>query len=359
MTWDEARSQFPVFERVAYLNAGSMGPLARATVAAIAAQQRDELESGRGGPPFYEGLMQVRQTARARLAGLLGVEPARVALTSSTTDGCNIVLSGLGLGPADEIVTTDVEHFGLIGPLHASRARVRVAEIFHHPADEALERILAAVTPRTRLLALSHVAWTTGNALPILELKRETGLPILVDGAQAAGATEVEASPFDFYTVSAQKWPCGPDGTGALFVAEPDGLRVSLPSYFSQAGYSADGSFEPRVGADRFDSGWIPPAALTGLMVALDGAPPGQFERAREMTARCRGELTDRFELVTAPDQATLVSFRADGDPAALAAQAFERGVVIRDLPGTRLLRASCGYWTSDDDIERLVAALV
>ncbi len=62
--------------------------------------------------------------------------------------------------------------------------------------------------------------------------------------------------------------------------------------------------------------------------------------------------------MVTEPNQSTLVSFRPDGDAAELAARAYERGVVIRDLPGTGLLRASCGYWTSDGDLERLLEAL-
>ena len=76
------------------------------------------------------------------------------------------------------------------------------------------------------------------------------------------------------------------------------------------------------------------------------------------MTARCRDLLAERFDVVTAAAQATLVSFRSPEDPAATAQRAFEQGVVVRDLPGTGLVRASCGYWTSDDDLERLLRAL-
>jgi L-cysteine/cystine lyase len=358
LTSEEARAVFPVLERVAYLNAGTNGPLARATHEAMVGELRRALDEGRGGPPYYERFGELRAAARERLAGLIGVPAAQVALTTSTTTGCNIVLGGLELGPDDEVVTTDAEHFGLIGPLGASGARVRVARVTDRPAAEAFGTIAAEVTPRTRLLALSHVAWTTGNVLPIRELREETGLPVLVDGAQSGGAIEVDASPYDFYTVSGQKWPCGPDGTGALYVADPERLRIAAPSHFSQSSYEPDGSYTPRDGAERFDSTGLTLPALAGLVAAIDGAPPWRFQRAAEVAARCRQRLGENFTVVTAPGQATLVTFEAPGDPAEAARRAFERGVTIRYLPRTAWLRVSCGYWTNEDDIERLVGAV-
>jgi len=237
-----------VLDRLAYLNAGTTGPLARRTHAAMRERLRADVEGGRGGPPYFEEMLRARRDVRAALAATIAVPPELLALTSSTTEGCNIVLAGLGLGPEDEVVTTDVEHFGLIGPLHASGARVRVAPVGTGPPEQALEAILGAVTPRTRLIAVSHVAWTSGNSLLPDELKRRSGLPVLVDGAQSVGAIEVDASPFDFYTVSGQKWLCGPDPAGALYVADPAGLRVARPSYFSQARYEPTGAFEPAEG---------------------------------------------------------------------------------------------------------------
>jgi L-cysteine/cystine lyase len=358
MTLEEARAEFPVLERFAYLNAGSVGPLARSAADAVDAWGRRELEQGRASLAYFTDMLAVRERVRARLAALVGVEPNRVALTSSTTDACNIVLAGLDLRPGDEVVTTDVEHFGLTGPVHESGARVRVAAVRDRAAGDAAAAILAEVTPRTRLLALSHVAWTTGHVLPVEALRRETGLPMLVDGAQSVGAIPVDAATFDYYTVSGQKWLCGPVPTGALVVAEPEALRVALPTYLSQAGYEPDGRFVPRDGAARFDSGWIPPGYLEGLVAAIDAAPDWRYVRGREVAARCRELLAERVEVVTEPDQATLVSFRPDGEASEVAARLFERGVIARDLPGTGWIRVSCGYWTSDEDLERLLAGL-
>ncbi|HEY4621653.1 MAG TPA: aminotransferase class V-fold PLP-dependent enzyme, partial [Gaiellaceae bacterium] len=143
MTFEEARAQFPVLERVAYLNAGSFGPLPRATIEAMHAEQARDLRYGRAGTAYIDRMFDLRTEVRERLAALVSTDPERVALTGSTTDGCNIVLAGLDLGPEDEVVTTTDEHFGLLGPLHASRARVVVT-----PPEP--DRILEAVTSHTR-----------------------------------------------------------------------------------------------------------------------------------------------------------------------------------------------------------------
>ena len=77
-----------------------------------------------------------------------------------------------------------------------------------------------------------------------------------------------------------------------------------------------------------------------------------------ETAARCRALLAERFEVVTSSGQSTLVSFRVEGDSAEMVRRLYERGVVVRDVPGTGWIRVSCGWWTNDDDLERLLAAL-
>ncbi len=198
MTFEEARAQFPVLERYAYLNAGTNGPLARATVDAIVEQVQRDLVEGRSNKQYFERMLELREVARRGFADVLGVEPVRIALVESTSRGCAVVLAGLGLTAEDEVITTDQEHFGLTGPLYATGARVVMVE-----ADE--DAIIAAVTPRTRLIATSHVLWTTGRRLDVHRVRRESGLPLLVDGAQSSGAIEVDVGELDFYTLSAHK----------------------------------------------------------------------------------------------------------------------------------------------------------
>jgi L-cysteine/cystine lyase len=224
------------------------------------------------------------------------------------------------------------------------------------PPKDALHVLLDEVTPRTRLFALSEICWMSGNRFPTAEL-RETGLPVLVDGAQSAGAIAVDASQLDFYAFSCQKWLCGPDGTGGLVVADPERLGIAAPSYLSQESYK-EIEFVARPGAARFDPGWTPPPSLAGLSAALDLAPTGRFERATEMAARCRALLAARFDIVTAPDQATLVSFRVEEDPAEVVERLYKHGVIVRDIPNLGWIRVSCGWWTSEEDLTRLVAAL-
>jgi L-cysteine/cystine lyase len=351
MTHEEARALFPVLERVAYLNAGTFGPLARPAADAMAEQARIDVERGRGGKPYYDEMFASRTRVRELVAALLGTTAEHVAVTSSTTDGCNIVLAGLDLGPEDEIVTTDAEHFGLAGPVFASGARTRVADAGTKHGEDLLEAIVAEVTPRTRLLAVSHVYWTTGAVLDVHALKERTRLPVLVDGAQSVGAIPVGVGALDFYTVSGQKWLCGPESTGALYVADIDALRVARPSYFAQESFEPGGRFVAKAGAQRFDPGWTSVAALKGLATALELAPDWRYERIAELAALTRESLDG---VVTAPGQAGLVTFAPDDDPEAVVARLLEQDVVVRNLPGTPWVRASTGWWNDESDVERL-----
>jgi len=351
MSFDEARAQFPVLERFAYLNAGTNGPLARATIEALVEQAQRDLAEGRSSKVYFERMLELREEARRGFAAVLNVDIERIALVDSTTRGCATVLAGFGLSSEDEVITTDQEHFGLTGPLYAAGARVVMVD-----ADE--DAILEAITPRTRLLATSQVLWTNGRRLDLHRLKRESGLAVLVDGAQSAGAIEVDVGELDFYTVSAQKWLCAPDPTGALYVRDPELVRVKSPSYFSQESYELSGAFVARDTSARFDAGWIGVPTLVGLVAALGTHPEWRYTRAAEMAARCRELLEPHVEVVTPPGHSTLVSFRPPSDPTELVTALHADGVIVRELPGRNLVRASCGWWTNEDDLQRLVAGL-
>lgn len=360
MTWADERARFPVLERHAYLNAGTFGPLSRETIAATDEVRRFEAEHGRAGRAYFDALLERRERIRALLAAELNVAAELVALTASTSQGVQIVVLGLGIGPGDEVLTTDAEHFGLAGPLAASRAALAIASVRGVHPDYLFEALVTRVTPRTRLIALSAVSWLDGTLFPWRELREATGVPILVDGAQSVGALPVDPSGADFYTVSGQKWLCGPDLTGALYVAEPAQLPPRILAYPGAESYDiAAGTWVAKDGARRFDPAFGAASSLAGFEAALLDLPEGRFDRAAGLAARCRELLLERgHDVVTPAGQGTLVSWRHPGDTALAAAGLYEQGVVIRELPGTGLLRASVGWWNDESDLERLVDGL-
>jgi L-cysteine/cystine lyase len=349
-----------VLERYAYLNAGTFGPLSRATLEAGSKLRAWEGEHGRAGRSHFDEMLERRERVRALIADQVQAPADNVALTDSTTQGVHIVLAGLGLGEGDEVVTTDAEHFGLTGPLIATGATLRIAKVRDAPAADIFDLIHAQVTPRTRLIATSAVSWIDGTIFPWHALRDATQVPVLVDGAQGAGAIEVDATGADFYTVSAQKWLCGPDSTGAVYVAEPEQLQPRLVAYPGADSYDISaGTWTPKDGARRFDPSFTPAASLAALEAALTDLPDGRYARAHELAQRCRELLlAEGHDVVTEPEQATLVSFRFDGDAEAASAALYERRVVVRSLPGTNLLRASVGWWNDGSDLERLVEGL-
>src|SRR4051812_8729813 len=222
------RAAFPVFERTAYLNAGTCGPLPAAAERAAVDAWRFATEEGRGGS-FYARLVPLAEQLRERYARVLNVAPTNVALTSGTSDGCGHVVAGMDLAPGDKIVTADDEHPGLTGPLIAAREQRGVA-IRAVPLAE----IPSAIGKNTKLVACSHVSWHSGAIAPVAEIvdaAKAVDAPVLLDGAQGIGAvpTDVQQLGVDFYAGSGQKWLCGPVGCGMLSIAPGWLERLKTP----------------------------------------------------------------------------------------------------------------------------------
>ncbi len=352
------RAQFPVFERLAYLNAGAVGPVARRAAAAAAEAIAAETAAGRGLRPAFERRLAAVAGLRAGYAQLLGCAEDEVAITHSTTDGVNTVLAGLDLAPGDEVLSTEEEHPGLLAPLAVAGARRRVA-VRLVPWEE----LAGAVGPRTRLVACSHVSWATGKVVDAAAL-RATGVPFLLDGAQGLGAVPVDVGRLgcDFYAAAGQKWLCGPDGSGVLFVAAarlPE-LAVSWPGYPSLEEPGRPLELILRPGAARYDAGF--PAgpmvdwALAALAVLGEAGWPWILERAATLAAGLAERLRERGIEVAPRGRSTLVSWAArDGDADAAVAALAAQGFAVRNLPAFGgLLRASVGAWNSEEELDRL-----
>jgi L-cysteine/cystine lyase len=214
---ESVRQDMPSVRASAYFNAGTFGPLPRAADDAMRAHMNASFERGR---TRLDDWFLLQEEARRAFARTLFAHVDAVALMHCTTDAINTVISGLTFDDGDEIVTTTDEHPGVTAPLEELARRHRIAV---HVVEPRAEAIVKAIGERTRLIAISHVLWTTGDVLPVAEIAaaaREYGALVLVDGAQAVGAIDVDPENLgaDFYAASGQKWLCGPSGTGALWI---------------------------------------------------------------------------------------------------------------------------------------------
>jgi selenocysteine lyase/cysteine desulfurase len=348
------RSQFPVLETKAYLNAGTEGPLPRQAAAAVRERIAAELEGGRCGMDYMKSVRELAGELRQSYARVLGADPADVALTGSTTDGVNTILSGLDLREGDEIVTSDEEHPGLLAPLgRLKRKQISVRVV-------PFAAIADAVGQSTRLVAVSHVSWVSGQVVDCAAL-RATGIPFLLDGAQGIGAVpvDVDALGCAFYAGSGQKWLCGPEGSGALYVRRDqlDQLTAPWPGYMSVADPMQALDSPPAPDAARLDHGFPPGMRSAWALASLGVLEAAGWEWVHARAAALAAGLADRLVadgLAVGPrGRSTLVSWSAadaDAEVDRLAAEGF----VVRSIPTHGLVRASVGAWSSEDELARL-----
>jgi selenocysteine lyase/cysteine desulfurase len=352
------RAQFPVLKQLAYLNAGTDGPLPAAAVSAAADELARAAQEGRTRAHF-ERRAELSGRLRESYAAALGCEQSELALTSCTSEGIALLIGGLELGPGDEILSSDEEHPGLLGALAGARD-VRGVTVRMAP----LADIADAVDPRaTRLVACSHVGWMSGRIAP--EGLADLDVPVLLDGAQGVGAIDVDVRALgcDAYAGAGQKWMCGPDGTGMLYLSADmrERLSVERRGYANLADPDAGLDARPHTDARALDAMSLSAEALACALAAArvlqDAGRQAVHERARALAARLVALLGERGRAVAPRGDTTLVSFQSP-DPEREREHLLERGVIVRNIPGTPWLRASVGAWNDEDDLDRLLAAL-
>lgn len=352
------RRQFPVLHRYAYLNAGTDGPLPAAATAAAAATMERASEQGRAKAHF-ELRTSLSESVREGYAKVLCCKPSELALTTCTSEGVSLIVDGLDLKAGDEILTSDEEHPGLLGALAAARecsgVSVRVAPF---------AQIDEAVRQRTALIACSHVSWMTGRIAP--EGLSKVDVPVLLDGAQGVGAVrcEVGALRCAAYAGPGQKWLCGPDGIGMLYVS-PDLLeRIDVKRRGYPNMVDPDAGLNARLHEDarRLDTLALSAETLACALAAWQTLDEFGWEAIYERGASLAQQLVEGLQQigreVVSRGASTLVSFSTkDGEQER--ASLLEKGVVIRDIPGRGWLRASVGAWNDERDLRRLLDALI
>ncbi len=377
---DMIRAAMPAVQKSVYLNSGSVGPVSTITHEAVVQSNTEQLQEGRASIPGFLSFMESQSGLRQAFADLAGAEAEEIALTHHTTDGMNIIVHGLSWQPGDEIITTNCEHPGGLLPLYLLRQRygvtVKVVDLLSEGLS-VLDRLAAAITPRTRLLALSHVLWNTGECLPLADiaaLAHQHNALLLVDGAQAAGVVPLDVSQMgvDFYAMPGQKWLCGPEGIGALYIRREhlsivDPTFVGFLSMDFHARHDWTGYFMPQPDARRYEVGTVNRPAIKGMvanMAWLRETVGWEWihERIAEMNRYAYHRLTETpgvSVISPAVPQTSLIFFNLDGyDPPRVMLKLAEDEIILRYISEPYALRISTGFFNTEADIDRLIAAL-
>ena len=207
------RAQLPAVQTTGYFNTGSNGPIPIVAFEAADAIARRELLQGRIVPGTYVENRERNRRFAAMAATIFGADADEIALTHSATEGLGTALMGMTWSPGDEIITTFQEHPGLMLPIALLARRFGVVTRYADIGDGAsgvVEALACRITSRTRVIAVSHVLWSTGAVLPLREisaLARQHELMVVIDGAQSAGQVPVDlhAMGIDAYAMAGQK----------------------------------------------------------------------------------------------------------------------------------------------------------
>ena len=373
------RSALPVTARYVYMNAGTNGPIPLSAHQAMADWAERDLREGRILLSALPTMQAAWQTTRAAVADLIGCDADEVALTHSTTEGINFALMGMNWRAGDEIVTSSTEHAGGLYPVYQIHQRygvaIRMTEIGVTGVDP-VAALKAALSPRTRAVVLSHVSWSTGVTLPLrelIDLTHAVGALFICDAAQSCGMipSNVRDLDVDVYALSGQKWLCGPDGTGALYVRR-DHLDVIQPpflGYFTIARGASDltGAYTLVESGVRYEAITLNPAHAVGLTeslrwLAVDVGWPWAFARVARLARLCHDQLAAVSGVtVLTPRElmAGLVHFTVAGVSASeVAKRLAASNILVRRIPDNDVVRASIGFYNTEEEIQRLAALL-
>ena len=376
------REQIPVCRNMTYMNTGWSGPSPRSVVRAIKDRLDLEMEQGPTTPDVYQSGRQIQADAREAVAGLLNASIEEISLTENTTQGLNMVINGLPWSACDEIVTFNLEHSSVLVPSryqeHRHGAVVKVVDL---ASDESWDAILAKVeeafTPRTRLVFLSHIEYSTGLRMPVKELRdltRDRGALLLLDGAQTPGHIDLDMKDLDcdFYSIPAQKWLLGPDGAGALYIRK-DLIPSVAPVHVSSRAAHASGNphqFEPNTDTiDKLQLSSSSYALRAGMLEAIrfvqDIGLKEIEERDLDLATAFKSALQEipGVTVLTPMERGRscgLVSFNVAGiEPKAAVERLWvDHHIVCRPVSFPSCIRVSLHFFNTEEEVEGLVSAV-
>jgi selenocysteine lyase/cysteine desulfurase len=266
--WWKVRSQFNILDGMTFMNNGTEGPVPRAVLEANEQFFREIAEN-----PSDNYRREEVDAVRAVVAKFVNADAGEIALTRSTTEGMNIFTHGLDWKAGDEVVYCDHEHGGGIGPYTTLAKRIGIKPVvFNIPSppssvDQIVGLYEKAITPRTRVIMVSHMTYVTGLVTPVKELAdlaHRRGLLISVDGAHPLGMIDLDlqAINVDHYAAAGQKWMMCGTGTGVCYIKRSVQDRI-----WPLMGPPGD----PKVGAKKYEAfGQRDVPSVLGMTAAVE-----------------------------------------------------------------------------------------
>jgi L-cysteine/cystine lyase len=376
---DQHRQHFPYVDRYTYFNYGGQGLLPQKAIDAL----QDSQTALQAMAPFctaaHAWMAQETETLRSLIAAELGAPAHTISLTEDTTVGCNIALWGIDWQPGDRVLMSDCEHQGIIATLEELRHRFGI-EIDICPLrttlgqDDPAAVIAAALTPKTRMLVISHVLWNTGQVLPlesIVAVCRSANVWVMVDAAQSVGMLPLNLTELgaDFYAFTGHKWWGGPQGVGGLYI-RPESQPALRPTFIGWRSVDLDATGKPtgfKTNSERYEVATSSIAAYMGLTATLQqhrhfGSSDERYrlivDRATELWQQLN-TLPQINCLLTTPPRSGLVAFKiASGKHAALVSALESRQIFTRLLLDPNCVRACTHYFSTSAEVDHLVEAI-
>lgn len=379
MDLSDIRRLTPAVQNYTYFQTSGFSPKPEPVIEEVIRWLRFQ-NQGPASSEIHPAILAMFEGVREKVGRVLNASPDEIMLSENTTVGINVVAFGIDWQPGDNVILTTHEHPGNRVTWYNLVERYGIELRFIDAAlDDAefVQTLDGMITPRTRLLSLSHVSRHTGRRFPAREIvivAQRHGVPVLFDGAQSFGAipVDVEALDCDFYTFGGHKYIMAPQGTGGCYIRRDriDWLQPSWIGSHSEKRIDPWGQLELQDGAKRFEFGTRNLADQAGFGKALDLWAEIGWERVFHAIAA----YTDRMKvaLLTVPglvletplpyDQSSgIVTFHLPGvDAYVLTRQLFERQrILVSPLnPASPSVRVSTHVFNTNEDIDRLVTGI-